>query len=69
MQRDLVVTVDEAVCIGSGNCVLHAPGAFVQDEEMIARVADLGAAGIDAIRNAAAWCPSGAITVTEAVDG
>jgi ferredoxin len=59
----LEVEVDRDVCIGSGNCVHHAPGAFELDDDGIAYVVDPDGAPEDAVMRAAQQCPSRAITV------
>jgi len=58
------VEIDRDVCMGSGNCVFQAPGAFELDDDGIARVVDPDAAPEESVRIAAARCPSKAITVT-----
>ncbi len=58
------VQIDRDVCMGSGNCVYEAPGAFELDADGIASVVDPGAAGDDKVRAAARKCPTHAITVT-----
>ena len=50
--------------MGSGNCVFQAPGAFELDDDGIAVVVDPNVAPEEAVRTAAARCPSRAITVT-----
>jgi ferredoxin len=61
---ELHVEIDRDVCMGSGNCVFQAPGAFELDDDGIAMVVDPGAASEESVRTAAARCPSKAITVT-----
>jgi len=46
------ITADRDVCIGSGNCVVTAPRVFDQDDA-------------DAVRDAVAHCPSGALKIVE----
>jgi ferredoxin len=60
----LHVEIDRDVCMGSGNCVFQAPGAFALDDDGIATVVDPDAASEEDVRIAAARCPSKAITVT-----
>ena len=64
------IEIDRELCMGSGNCVYHAPGAFDLDDESIAVVVDVDGASLDAVTAAATHCPSGAITVriTDAPD-
>jgi ferredoxin len=59
------VTIDPAICIGSGNCVRLAPGAIAIGEDGIAQVADLGAQEITRLRLAERSCPTGAILIEE----
>ena len=59
----LEVSVDRDLCIGSGNCVYEAPGAFDLDDDQIAIVVDPSAAPEDAVAAAARKCPTHAITV------
>lgn len=60
------VTADRNVCIGAGNCVLTAPEVFDQSEED-GTVVLLHASPSDErradVEEAAAACPSGAISV------
>ena len=60
----LHVEIDRDVCMGSGSCVFLAPDAFALDDDGIAVVVDPDAAHEESVRNAAARCPSKAITVT-----
>lgn len=60
------VTVDEARCVGSGDCALVAPAAFEVDEEQgLARVLE-AASRTDRARleRAAHGCPTGAIALS-----
>lgn len=59
----LDVDIDRDACMGSGNCVYEAPGAFALDDEGIATVADAGAAPEEKVVAAARKCPARAITV------
>jgi ferredoxin len=59
----LQVEVDGARCIGSGNCLFHAPGAFDLDADGTAFVVDPAAAPEDALLRASQQCPARAITV------
>ena len=59
------IEVDQDLCIGSGDCVLSAPRAFLL-EDRAATVAVLpthGEESVDALIDAAMNCPTGAITV------
>jgi ferredoxin len=57
------VTVDRALCIGSGDCVDTAPDVFQLDEEDKAVVVDPDGASADDIVQAAGNCPVSAIFV------
>lgn len=57
------ITVDRALCIGSGDCVDTAPDVFRLDDEEKAIVVDPDAAPLDEILDAAANCPVSAIFV------
>ena len=59
----LHVEIDRDACIGSGNCVYEAPGAFDLGDDSIAVVAEVAAAPDEQILAAARKCPSRAITV------
>ena len=56
------VTVDRALCIGSGDCVDTAPDVFQLDEEDKAVVVDPDGASVDDIVTAAGNCPVSAIS-------
>jgi ferredoxin len=58
---------DRSVCIGSGNCVLIAADLFDQDEDAtVVLLTDTpSAAQEEPAREAAARCPSGALSVIE----
>jgi ferredoxin len=57
------VEIDREVCMGSGNCLYEAPGAFDLDDESIAVVVDSAGAPQDKVITAALKCPTHAITV------
>ncbi len=59
----LEVEIDREVCMGSGNCVYEAPGAFDLDDDSIAFVVDLAVSPEDKVIAAARKCPTQAITV------
>ncbi len=61
----LEIDIDRDVCMGSGNCVYTAPGAFDLDDDSIAVVVDPAAAPLEQIVTAARHCPTGAITVRQ----
>jgi ferredoxin len=63
------VTADREVCIGSGNCVFSAPAVFDQDDDeglVVLLTAEVDPHDADAVRDAVAHCPSGALRFVEA---
>jgi ferredoxin len=62
-QNRIVVTVDRALCIGSGDCVDTAPDVFQLDDEDKAVVVDPDGAPLDDIIDAARNCPVSAVLV------
>lgn len=64
----ILIAVDTERCCGAGMCVLAAPELFDQSEDTgLVELLDAspGPALVDAARQAAATCPSGAITLAE----
>jgi ferredoxin len=62
------VTADREVCIGSGNCVFSAPAVFDQDDDeglVVVLVAQVDPQDGDAVHDAVAHCPSGALRIVE----
>ena len=59
----LEVEIDRDACMGSGQCVFAAPGAFDLDDESIAVVLDPAGAPEDQVIDAGRSCPSHAITI------
>ena len=57
------ITVDRALCIGSGDCVDTAPDVFQLDDEDKAVVVDPDGASVDDGIEAARNCPVSAIFV------
>jgi ferredoxin len=55
------VIVDRDRCIGSGNCVVYAPGTFTQDDEAKAYLLDPTTDPLDAVRTAVEACPTRAL--------
>jgi ferredoxin len=55
------IVVDRELCMGSGMCIVYAPGTFAHDAETKAIVVDPQGDPIDAIRNAVQACPTSAI--------
>jgi ferredoxin len=62
-QNRIEITVDRALCIGSGDCVDTAPNVFQLDEEDKAVVVDPDGASVDEVVEAAGNCPVSAIFV------
>jgi ferredoxin len=59
------IDIDHDVCIGSGTCVAAAPSVFRLNEAGQAEVNAPELATLDIAREAAADCPSEAITVIQ----
>jgi len=57
------IVVDRELCMGSGMCIVYAPGTFAHDDETKAVVVDPTGDPIDAVRNAAQACPTSAIRI------
>ena len=55
--------IDRDVCMGSGNCVFAAPGAFDLDDDSIGFVVDSAGAPEDEVIAIARRCPTRAIAV------
>jgi ferredoxin len=64
--RRLRVTVDPDICVGNAMCRAIAPGVFVETADGQSEVGDLAAGTPEAILEAAANCPVGAIFVEDA---
>ncbi len=62
---DVQITVDRALCIGSGDCVDTAPDVFRLDEEDKAVVIDPNGAPLEDVLEAAGNCPVTAIFVAD----
>ncbi|WP_019927546.1 ferredoxin [Nocardia sp. BMG111209] len=62
---ELGITVDRALCIGSGVCVVYAPASFEHDEAAKAVALDPPGDDLDAIRVAVEGCPTGALRLTQ----
>ncbi len=63
MDRTLI-EVDRAVCMGSGVCIMYAPGTFGHDDETKAVVVDAAGDPIESIRTAVEACPTGALSLS-----
>lgn len=55
------ITIDRERCIGSGLCLVYAPGTFEHDEEAKAVVVESGGDPLELIRTAVEACPTNAI--------
>jgi ferredoxin len=53
--------VDRELCIGSGMCLVYAPGTFEHDEPTTAVVIDPAGDPPEAIESAVEACPTGAL--------
>jgi ferredoxin len=58
------VEVDRSVCIGSGMCVITAPGGFELDSARQSHPADPETDANEKVLEAAEGCPVEAITIT-----
>jgi ferredoxin len=57
------VEVDREACMGSGICMVYAPGSFVHDDETKAVFQQPPGDPLDAARTAVEACPTGALTL------
>lgn len=55
------VEIDRDVCMGSGMCIVYAPGTFEHDDETKAVMIDPPGDPLDAVRTAVQACPTGAL--------
>ena len=60
------VELDREACIGNGMCRAAAPSVFGADPEGLATLVDPEAAALEALLDAAASCPVGAIGIRDA---
>ncbi len=51
--------------MGTGMCVMYAPGTFSQDDETKAVVVNVAGDPAESIRTAVEACPTGALTLIE----
>jgi ferredoxin len=65
MSSAWTITVDRELCMGSGMCLVYAPGTFAHDEQTKAIVVDPAGDAIDMIRNAVEACPTSALRLLE----
>ncbi|MEU8346250.1 ferredoxin [Actinomadura meyerae] len=66
-----MLVLDRAECIGAGQCVLHAPELFDQDDDagLVVLRRDIAERDLDAVRTAVEACPSGALRLAGRRDG
>ena len=57
------VEVDRDACMGSGICMVYAPGSFVHDDDTKAVFQVTPGDGLDAVRASVEACPTGALTL------
>ncbi len=62
--KNWTVTVDRELCMGSGMCVVYAPGTFDHDDETKAIVDESSTESLDTVRTAVEACPTTALTLT-----
>lgn len=63
---DLRIEIDRAICVGFGDCVTAAPGAFVLDGDDLATFAEPEGVEREALLGACDACPVDAILVWDA---
>jgi ferredoxin len=64
-ERGPNIVVDRELCMGSGMCIVYAPGTFAHDDETKAVVVDPAGDPIESIRNAVQACPTSAIRLVD----
>ena len=69
MARELQIRVDHDLCMGNGQCVFLAPEVFRHNDDRQSEVTDPAAAPEEQILQAAGFCPTGAISVSDARTG
>jgi ferredoxin len=69
VQRSLKVHVDPDICVGNGMCREEAPGTFDREADGRSTAVANPTDDAEAILEAAAVCPVGAITVHDAESG
>ena len=65
----LHIEVDHQRCVGNAMCLAFAPGVFAHNEMRQSEVMDPEGGAREDILEAAENCPTGAITVNDAVTG
>ena len=69
MSRQLRIRVDHGRCVGNAMCLAIAPGAFGHNEERQSEIVDATGEDWQTIVEAAANCPTNAISVEDADSG
>ncbi|TJZ54438.1 ferredoxin [Streptomyces piniterrae] len=61
------ITIDQDVCIGSGQCALTAPSVFTQDDDGFSEVlpGSEDGGGDPMVREAVRACPVGALSIDD----
>lgn len=65
MARQLRITVDHTICVGSGTCLMMAPRVFIHNANRQSEVANPTGDPPERILAAAENCPVAAITVED----
>jgi ferredoxin len=65
----LKILIDRDVCMGSGVCLVYAPGTFAQDSEPKAVLVDPITDSVEQIRVAVEACPTGALSISTGEEG
>jgi ferredoxin len=55
------LAIDRDLCMGSGVCVVYAPGTFAHDDEAKAILLDPSTDDLEAVRTAVEVCPTSAL--------
>ncbi|MFB4298627.1 ferredoxin [Actinomadura sp. NTSP31] len=63
------VAVDRGLCLGSGMCLVYAPGTFAHDDQAKAIVRDPAGDPADVVETAVEACPTGALSLLPDEDG
>ena len=69
MARELQIRVDHDLCMGNGQSVFLAPEVFGHNDDRQSEVIDPAGAPEEQILQAAGFCPTGAISVSDARTG
>jgi ferredoxin len=55
------VTVDRELCLGTGTCIVYAPGTFAHDDQAKAVVVEPATDPLDTVQVAVEGCPTRAL--------